>query len=285
MTEPRDPGGVGEEESSGSQEPRGRHWAPDDSTDESASSTDVPADAGDVGDVGDAAEPAEADAAPHGSDDPLAPGHSSDEVSADADAMTESPQQLDSDLEQGASGDASDAVPPVDGARSGPRHAAAGSGIRLQSWMVTVIVLIVVGLLAWLVIALVSGGDDEPDPTPTTSAATETSEAPPEPVDAASLPQVLCMGQSYLMIETGQPTEALLADPAAVEAQYPGSKLSTIPPGCLADLSERDQVVLALGPFPDVDEACDAGRELDVDFQAYAGSADTGLTPTECSEA
>lgn len=297
MTEPRDPGGVGEEESSGSQEPRGRHWAPDDEaggTDASAGG-DTSAPDGNPDDdpaTEESAEPAEMGDGPHGIEDPLEPEHDgrpvADEVPADSEAMTESPEHPDSDLAPDTAeplDTESEVVPPVDGARSGPRHAAAGSALRLQPWMVTIIVLVVVGLLAWLVIALVSGGDDEQPPTPTTSASTETNEAPPEPVDPASLPQVLCMGQSYLMIDTGQPIEALLADPAAVEAQYPGSKLSTIPPGCLADIDERDQVVLALGPFPDVDEACDAGRELEVTFQAYAGSADTGLTPTSCPDA
>ena len=85
------------------------------------------------------------------------------------------------------------------------------------------------------------------------------------------------------MVQTGQSTEQLLADPKAAEAQFPGSKLSTIPPGCVSGSDVRDEVVLALGPYTSIEEACAAGKALQgVQFTAYAGSADTGLTETSC---
>lgn len=149
--------------------------------------------------------------------------------------------------------------------------------------MFTVIGVVVLGLIAWLVIGLATGGDDpeQDQPAAGETSATATSAAA-TPVDPASLPQVLCMGQSYAMLNTGQTADQLLADPAAIEAQYPGSTISTIPPGCIAGSDQRDQVVLALGPFPSLTEACAAGAAAGVPFDAYQGSASTGLELTTC---
>ncbi|WP_134322266.1 hypothetical protein [Cumulibacter soli] len=146
--------------------------------------------------------------------------------------------------------------------------------------------VVVILLVVWLVIGLTSGsGDDNdaPSDSSTTSAApTSSEEAAPSSVEAVALPQVLCMGQSYAMLEPDLTTDEMLADPAALEEKYPGSILSTIPAGCIADSTERDQVVLALGPFPSLAEACAAGTEAEVKFTAYEGSADTGLTAAAC---
>lgn len=261
MTEPRDPGETDPADFSLDPESRrGRHWAPDD-----------------------------------GDEEPEPDGPQNVDTTAESDAeasgVQESPaaasvaQESDTEAPPSADQPAEPAVVAA-GSRNRPRHAASGSGLRLPPWMLAVAAVIVIGLIVWLVIGLTTGSDTaEEPPAATSSSAAETTSAAPTPVDPVSLPQVLCMGQSYAMLETGLPTEQLLADPSAVEAQYPGSKLSTIPPGCLADSDERDAVVLALGPFPTITEACDAGTTSGVPFTAYEGSADTGLEIATCPAA
>ncbi|WP_153504584.1 hypothetical protein [Cumulibacter manganitolerans] len=167
------------------------------------------------------------------------------------------------------------------------RHAATGSSFRVPGWMIAVAGVVVLGLIIWLVVALASGGDEPKGGSAASSsaAATASTSAKPTPVNAESLPQVLCMGSSYVMVQTGESTEQLLADPKAAEAKFPGSKLSTIPAGCVANSDVRDEVVLALGPYTSIQEACAAGKTLQqqgVQFKAYAGSADAGLTETSC---
>lgn len=269
MTQPRDPGETDPAGASPDRESRrGRHWAPDE--EDAATDPQVADD-----DPSDVTEPSAGSTGGSGQDAAFSPeqpttGDASPEVPAD----TGEPRAPD---------DGSGAAVAA-GARRGPRHAAGGRGIRLQPWMLVVAAVVVIGLLAWLVLGLTTGTDSAGEPPPSTAASSsaEASSAAPTPVDPVSLPQVLCMGQSYAMIDTGQPVEQLLADPAAVEAQYSGSKLSTIPPGCIAGSDERDQVVLALGPFPTIKEACDAGKATGTTFTAYEGSADTGLKSATC---
>lgn len=204
---------------------------------------------------------------------------------AAGDSLAEGDARADGDANAAvpADGDADSAATPAPTERR--RHAAAGSSFRLPGWMIAVAGLIVLGLISWLVVALLSGGD-EPETgraTSTSTSATASASPTPTPVDAASLPQVLCMGSSYVMVQTGQSTEQLLADPKAAEAKFPGSKLSTIPPGCVAKSDVRDEVVLALGPYTSIEEACTAAKALQgVQYKAYAGSADAGLTETTC---
>lgn len=297
MTEPRDPGGVEpKDDAREDRTRRGRHWAPDEDAPAGTSSTAAPSDA-------DAALDADAQTADDSGADSAGSGEASDDVQniePDPDGpQGENPQVEDVqtappidpiDSPVGTPPSAEDGATPAvvaAGERTGPRHAASGSGLRLQPWMFAVAAVVVIGLLAWLVIGLTTGDDDsaeEPSAETTTSAEATTSAAP-TPVDPVSLPQVLCMGQSYAMLDTGQPVEQLLADPAAVESLYPGSKLSTIPPGCIADSDTRDEVVLALGPFPSLEDACEAGVATGVTFSAYEGSADTGLEAATCPPA
>lgn len=297
MTEPRDPGGVDPEDGAlEDQTRRGRHWAPDD--DNAAAATPSTAALSDA----DAALDADVEIADDSGVDSAGVGEASDDVQS---------IEPDPDGPQGENPQVDDVqtAPPIDpidspvgtppsaehgaapavvaaGERRGPRHAASGSGLRLQPWMLAVAAVVVIGLLAWLVIGLTTGEDDAAEETPpATTTSAEATSAAPTPVDPVSLPQVLCMGQSYAMLDTGQSTEQVLADPAAVESQYPGSKLSTIPPGCIAGSDTRDEVVLALGPFPSLADACEAGTATGVAFSAYEGSADTGLEAATCPPA
>lgn len=149
----------------------------------------------------------------------------------------------------------------------------------MPKWAIAVAALVVVGLLAWLVIGLATGGDDD-QPAATSSATTTAS---PTSLSVADLSPVICTGASYAFINTGQSAEQMLADPGSLEAQYPDASLATVPGGCIAGSTATDEVVLALGPFTTIDEACAAGRELGgAPFTAYAGTATTGLTETAC---
>lgn len=303
MTAPRDPDEIDPADPPASDAPRqgARHAAPDDDPaddrpagavagpDDRDAADDQPAadaEAGpDAGDPADGQHPADDESAAL-DPSPVGATESSDAGfggAVDPDdpllAQTGAPEPTaDSSTTSSA---ATGATPP---ARR--RHAAQGSSLRLPGWMIWLASTVVIVLIAWLVISLATG-DDEQDQGTSSATATETAttSAAPTPVDVNSLPQLLCTGNSYLTIETGLSPEQLLADPASVEAQYPGSQLSTIPPGCIADTDTRDEVVLAMGPYPSIEDACTAGSELQgVQFTAYAGSASEGLSETSCSD-
>ncbi|WP_106850385.1 hypothetical protein [Blastococcus sp. Marseille-P5729] len=281
MTAPRDPGEIDPEAPSAPSTPRqgGRHAAPDDepeqsrppAAEESAALDPAPVDAPESSDAGFGGA---VDA-----DDPLL---------AKTDATIEPATRPTSSAEGAERLEASDARTASGAPASTParrRHAAEGSSFRLPAWMIWLASTIIIALIAWLVISLATGDDDDQEQSAasSTSAAASTSAAS-TPVDVNSLPQLLCMGNSYITIETGLSAEQMLADPGAVESQFPGSQLSTIPPGCIADTDTRDDVVLAMGPYPSIEEACTAGAELQgVQFTAYAGSASEGLEQTSCS--
>lgn len=279
MTVPRNPGEIDPADSGAASAPRrGRHAAPDDDIAEVASTDAVGSEPPTSHSAPDAERAAHSapepldpapgaphlEGAPHSAPGPVAP-----EPSAAAESVDEPAR------------DAAGATAATD---AGPRrrHAAEGSQLRIPGWMIAIAAVVVVGLLAWLVIGLISGEDDDSAASPSSTPSASTSAAPTS-VDAASLPQVLCMGSSYVMVDSGKTTEQLLADPKGAEAQFPGSKLSTIPPGCVAGSDVRDEVVLALGPYTSIEEACAAGKSLQgATFRAFAGSADTGLTETSC---
>ncbi|GAB3308818.1 hypothetical protein EK0264_08160 [Epidermidibacterium keratini] len=175
----------------------------------------------------------------------------------------------------GSGGGGGGGVPP----RTRSRHAAESSGLRVPKWAIGVAALVVVGLLAWLIIGLATGGDDNSS----ASSSSATSSASPTSLSVADLAPVICTGASYAFIDTGQSGDQMMADPASLEEQYPDATLSTVPGGCIAGSTATDEVVLALGPFTSIEEACSAGRELGgAPFRAYAGGATTGLTETPC---
>lgn len=214
-------------------------------------------------------------------DDRSEPDVDSERVDADPEAPEPGVDSEPLAFAGGAGASPSDDATRADDDRQARRHGAEAERVRLPGWMLGVAGVVVLGLLAWLVIGLASGGDD--DGKKETSATSSTTSAAPTSVAAESLPQVLCTGSSYVMVDTGKSEEQLLADPKGAEAQFPGSTLSTIPPGCVAGSDVRDQVVLALGPYPSIEEACSAGRALQgTSFTAYAGNAATGLTQTTC---
>lgn len=276
MTAPRDPGDNPPVDPAA--EPRrGRHAAPDEP--EQA----LPDDAADTALPGDG-ESAALDPAPAGAPESSDSGFAG--ALPDDDPLLARAASSGSDETAEASAPAASSTPTVhaDGSTPRRRHAAEGSGIRLPGWMYALIGALVVGLLAWLIIGLAGDDEDEDNGATSTSAsAGSATSAAPTPVDPAALPEVICTGMSYAMVDTGKTTEQLLADPGAAEAQFPGSQLSTIPPGCVANSNARDEVVLALGPFNTFEEACAAGKALQgVTFKAYAGNASTGLTETSC---
>lgn len=289
MTAPRDPGEIDPAAASAPGTPRqgGRHAAPDDepetsqhpADDESAALDPAPPGAPESSDAGfagavDADDPLLAASAPETGQD----GTAETDPAASKVADSTPTDSIPGDQPHGASA-ATDAASP---ARR--RHAAQGSSFRLPPWMIWLASTIVIALIAWLVISLATGDDDQEQSAASSTSAAASTSAAPTPVDVNSLPQLLCMGNSYITIETGLSAEQMLADPGAVESQFPGSQLSTIPPGCIADTDTRDDVVLAMGPYPSIEEACTAGAELQgVQFTAYAGSASEGLEQTSCS--
>lgn len=157
------------------------------------------------------------------------------------------------------------------------KHAAEEAGLRLPAWMLAIGALIVVGLVVWLIIGL-SRDDDPSGPADDSVSVTTTRSA-----SAASLPSLLCTGPSYVVLDTGQPEAEMLQDVSATEAQFPGSRLSTVPGGCIPGSSAVDEVVLALGPFDTFEGACQEADDLHgVPYKVYAGSADEGLVETSC---
>lgn len=231
---------------------------------------------------------------PTGPDDPsdAAASHSRDEGTAAADPQHSDPQHSDApraDSHDTSSSD-SDATTDVstdattdtttDATSVAPRrkHAAEESGLRLPAWMLAIGAAVVIGLVVWLIIGL-SGDDEEASgPADDSVSATTTRSASP-----ASLPSLLCTGPSYVLVDTGQSADEMLADVSATEAQFPDSRLSTVPGGCIPGSTAVDEVVLALGPFDTFEDACSDAQGLQgVSYQVYAGSADQGLVETTC---